>query len=355
MSLNRIAVAAVIALLTVAGFWIFPGHTFLQQDTQIYLPMLEHAEDPGVLSRDLVATHPHLSFTIYDEVALGLRRITGASFETVLVAQQIFYRALGILGAFLIATSLGLGARLSLLVAAIYSLGASIAGPMVLTFEYEPVPRGFAVPLLVAAIGFAAHGRMFASEVCASVAFLYHPPTVWPFWAVYFLLTLWPSNPNTMSRRILGLIPIFTAVLLMLFLSRHQVGVTESQPFFGTIPPAQEALQRMRAPYNWISVWWTAWIWHYVLLCVIAGTAQWRLRDTVSQELKFFAIGMPLAGMLSLPLSHLLLEQWKWTVMPQFQPVRALLFVTVFAVVLASAAGAAPRSAASGRRPSSGF
>ena len=30
-----------------------------------------------------------------------------------------------------------------------------------LTFEYEPMPRGFAVPLLMLAVGLTAHGRYF--------------------------------------------------------------------------------------------------------------------------------------------------------------------------------------------------
>ena len=38
------------ALLT---FFQFPGHTWLQQDTQIYAPILEHLRDPAVL-RDRV-------------------------------------------------------------------------------------------------------------------------------------------------------------------------------------------------------------------------------------------------------------------------------------------------------------
>jgi len=45
----------------------------------------------------------------------------------------------------LMAESLGLAFAPALLVAAICSLGALIPGPAVLTFEYEPTPRAFAV------------------------------------------------------------------------------------------------------------------------------------------------------------------------------------------------------------------
>jgi hypothetical protein len=336
---DRILAGAAIVVLTALGYFLFPGHTWLQSDTQIYIPMLEHLWDPSVLAKDSVAVHPHLSFTIYDEVALLLRRVTGLGFREVLTAQQVVFRAAGLLGVILIGTSLGLSVRAALLVTAIFALGATIGGPAVLVFEYEPVPRGFAIPLLIAAIGLAAHGRVLGAEIFASAAFLYHPPTVYPFWLVYFALTLWPANPATMSRRIRALIPIACAVLLMLFLSRNQRGVIEPQEFFSTLEPAVEQLQRMRASYNWVSVWIGTWGAHYLFLWVVSLGAIWRLHRQMSQELRFLSVGMPLVGVLSVPASYLLLEKWKWGMIPQFQPVRAVLFITAFALVLSAIAG----------------
>jgi hypothetical protein len=46
-----------------------------------------------------------------------------------------------------------------------------------------------------------------------------------------------------------------------------------------------------------------------------------------------------LAGVLSVPASYILLEKMKWVLMPQLQPMRALLFVTVIAEFSAAAAG----------------
>src|ERR1700753_318027 len=70
--------AAAIIGLTLLGFFQFPGHTYLQQDTQIYIPILEHLWDGSVLSQDLLVQRPHVAFTLYDELALALRWITGA-------------------------------------------------------------------------------------------------------------------------------------------------------------------------------------------------------------------------------------------------------------------------------------
>jgi uncharacterized membrane protein len=161
------AVAAALVLLTLLGFFQFPGHTFLQQDTQIYMPILEHFWDHSVFDRELIAKDPHVSFTIYDEMALFLRYATGLGFETVLIAQQLILRALGLLGIYWIATSMRLRSRLALLVTAVLSLGATIGGPAVLSIEYEPVPRGFAVPLLLLAVGLTAHGRYVWAGIAA--------------------------------------------------------------------------------------------------------------------------------------------------------------------------------------------
>jgi len=340
MTRQRLLVAAAVVAFTLLGYFQFPGHTYLQSDTQVYLPILEHLWNPSVLASDLLAREPHVSFTVYDEAALWLRRWTGLEFRQVLAAEQLLFRALGILGVFLLAGALGLSTRPALLVAAWFSLGATIGGPAVLVFEYEPVPRGFAIPMLLLALGLAAHGRDVAAGVAAAVAFLYHPPSVYPFWVVYFCLTLWPSKPATMTRRIEGLLPILGGVLLLFLFSRLQTGVGEPQAFFSRIEPSLEQLLRMRASYCWISVWGPAWIGHYLFLWAVGLVAFWRVRQSASQDLQFFLVGLPVVGMLSMPLSYLLLEKMKWSLLPQLQPLRALLLVTVLALVLAAAAAA---------------
>ncbi len=337
VALRAAWVCAGIALLTALTFLAFPGHTYLQSDTQIYLPILERLQDPSLLSRDIVAQRPHVSFTIYDELALGLRRL-GMDFKAALILQQVIFRALGILGVWLAAAAMGLKDRMAMLVAAALSLGATIAGPTVLAIECEPVPRGFAVPLLLLAMGLAAHGRDILAGIAASIAFLYHPPSVVTFWAVYFLLTLWPSKPQVMSRRILGLTPLLAGVVAMLVLSRLQPQVSEAQPFFGRIDPDLERLQRLRASYNWVSTWAASWMPQYAFLWLVSVAAYVRIRSKVPQDLRFFLLGLPLLGMLTVPASYLLLERLKWVVVPQVQPARALVFVTIVAAMVAAAA-----------------
>ncbi len=336
--MKPLLVGSAILGITLLNFFQFPGHTWLQSDTQIYAPILERMWDASALQKDLIAQHPHVAFTLYDETAIALRKTTGLDFRHVLQAEQFVFRVLGIWGVYLIATALGLSDLLALVVAAVFSLGATIMGPAVLIFEYEPVPRGFAVPLVFLAIGLLAHERYLGAGVAASVAFLYHPPTVAPFWALYFALALWPSKPLAMRRRLSALWMLAAAALVLLIAARYEAATGETQAFFTRLDPRLEELQRMRASYNWVSIWWRQWLGHYLILYAAAVLACWRLRKDVPPALRWFLIGLPLLGILSMPASYLLLERMHWALIPQIQPVRALLFVTAFAMILGTVA-----------------
>jgi hypothetical protein len=332
--MRPLAVAAAIGALALLTYFQFPGHTWLQQDSQIYAPILEHQRDAQVLRNDLVVQHPHVAFTLYDEAALFLRGISGQSFHSVLAFQQIATRALGIWGLYLMATALGLSAGpavaalAAVTVAAICSLGAAIAGPAVLTFEYEPTPRAFAVPLLLLAIGLTAHRRYSWAAAAGAGAFLYHAPTTWPFLALFVPLACWRKQ-----WRALGILAFAAATLLII--SRGQ----EPQRLFGVLTPLQEQLQRMRAAYAWVSLWPAALAVHWSIVGACAVAAFWRLRRELPPDLAVFALGLPVLGILSVPVSWLLLDHWKWAIVPQVQPMRALLFTALFMQFLAACAG----------------
>jgi uncharacterized protein DUF6798 len=325
---DRFAIWAGIAALTLLSYFQFPGHTFLGSDTQIYIPMLQHLWDPSSLTRDLIATKPHLSFTLYDEITIALRWLTNSSFKAVLIAQQLIFRACEILGVYLLATSFPLSRRMAMLVAALFTLGATIVGPAVLTFEYEPVPRGFAIGLIFLAIGLVARDHLMLADIAAAVAFLYHPPTVWAFWMLYLWLTLHKRDYRDLWPLAIGIAVLFVSSLF-------QPGVSEKQVFFSHVSPELEKLQRMRAAYNWVSMWSSELIRQYIFLWAVSLLAYWRVRPKAA---RLFLIGMPAIGLLSMPLSYLLLEKLKWGLIPQFQPARATLFITAFAVILSAAA-----------------
>jgi hypothetical protein len=337
------AACVALALLT---FFQFPGHTWLQQDSQIYVPILEHLRDPSVLRNDILVQHPHVAFTLYDETALALRAVSGAGFREVLAAQQIATRALGIWGLLLMGEALGLAFAPALLVAAICSLGALIPGPTVLTFEYEPTPRAFAVPLMICAIGLAAHRRHLGSGTAAAAAFLYHPPTALPFWGVFFVVALWPHRER--RARLAALMPLAAAVVLLGAAASAQSASGEAQRVFARLDSAQEFLQRMRTSYVWISTWPAAIIVHHLLIMAVLVAAFVRIRQAVNVELRVLLLGMAALGLLTMPLSWLLLERFHWGMVPQVQPMRVLLFLTLGMQFLTAAAGARAMAA---RRP----
>ncbi|MBI3278280.1 MAG: hypothetical protein HYZ57_00390 [Acidobacteria bacterium] len=323
-------VLVALGFAAISYFW-FPGHTILQSDVQVYLPILERLWDPAALAKDIMASRPHVTWTIYDEVAIALRWITGLGFEPVLLFQQFVYRAVFFLGFVLVAAACGLSRWHSVLVAAIASLGATIAGPAVLTVEYEPNPRGFALPFLALSLGLLAQARYGWAALAGGVALLFHPPTA----AAY--VVLFAAVLGT-SRRFRALLPLAGCVAVLLLFAALQTGVTEGQDLFGRIDPALEKLQRLRGGYNYVSIWIGRWWRHYALLLAAAFLAYWRIRQATPPMLRVFFVGLPLIGVLSLPFSYLLLERAKLFVIPQFQPGRYLLFVVLFVVVLSSIA-----------------
>lgn len=320
-----------IAVFTWLGFRYFPGHTYLQSDTQIYLPMLERLDDPGFLARDIVATRPHIAFTIYDEVTLALHKTAHLNFEQALVSQQLLFRAAAMLGVYLIATSVGIPPAFAMLVAAFFNLGASLLGPAVLTVEYEPVPRGFAFGLILLAIGLLAHRQVLLAALAGGLAFLYHPPTSAPFWGIVFLAFICDREAR---RRWKPLLLVFCiACLLLANLAQLQPEMVETQNFFGRLSEHLIALQHFRTRYSWVSLWAPVDIWHYTGLCLCALWATSRIWSDLRREMRWFFVCLPIGGVLCVPLSYLMLERLHLAITPQFQPARALLYTVVMACV----------------------
>ncbi len=327
--MNRLVLGTAIAALALLTFFQFPGHTWLQQDSQIYVPLLEHRADPSVLGRDMLVQNPLEAFTIYDNVAVTLQRLTGLGFREVLEGLQIVTRALGIWGLYLMAESLGFAMWPSLLVAAIVSLGASINGPQVLSIEYEPTPRAFALPLLFLAIGLTARRRYWAAALLSVAAFLLHPPTAAPVWvALTFIL---------LARRRYRVLWVLAAGAAALALMAHLKGAPGID-FFAPISSFDEMLQIKRASYIWVSTWPLSTVAHYLICFGIVLGALVRLQGELKFELRSQLLVLPALGILSMPASWFLLEYLGRNITPQFQPMRSLLFVIVAMQFLSAAA-----------------
>jgi hypothetical protein len=328
--------ALALAAYTLLGWSVFPGRTWLQSDTQIYVPILERQYDPSLYARDEIALRPHVKFTFYDEIAVALRRWTGRDFHDVLAGQQLLFRAVGVTGAFLTGLALGLPVPGALAAAGLFGLGTVINGPAVLTLEYEPVPRGFALLWILLALGLAMHRRWVWAGAAAVVATLYHPTTTAPFWVC--LLLHWRYAHDRREGIALELSVAAAAAGLAVIAILQPFGA-DRQVMLGRIPPALEQIQKYRGAYNWISLWPAGWLWQYPLLAALALAAWRRLRSWMTPEARFLSASLVVYGLAMLPLQWLLLDVGKWVLMPQFQPARAVLWVAVMAEMLGLAAG----------------
>jgi hypothetical protein len=337
---DHLLLAAGIVALTAVSFFRFPGHTILASDTQIYIPILEHLWDPSALVNDPMASRPHVVYTIYDEVALILRKVTGLGFEQVLMAQQFVYRGLAVFGLWLIGRGAGLRPALAFAAAAIPMLGAVVSGPAVLTVEYEPVPRGFALCFLLLSIGCVCRDRWRAATVAASIAFLFHPPTAFFYCWLMAAVGVWQRK----SRELLPFVVCGVFFLMIVFIPQRPA---DGQEIFSRIEPALEALQRPRAAYNWVSMWLSQWIGHYVVLSAFVAFLLWRLWHDLPAAGRVLLCALPIGGLISVPISYLLLDVGKWMLGAQYQPGRYLVWVTLTAALLGAIAGI--RAASRGR------
>jgi len=321
-------VALLIAAIALFSFFVFPGHTYLTQDTQIYVAILENLWDPTALSHDLLVGHSHVAYTLYDEYAIAARWLTHSSFQAVLQTTQVLCRALGIWGVYLLALRILESRWRSLAVAAICAGGAEIWGPAVLFVEFEPSPRAFAIPLLFLACGLAAHGGYRAAAAVATIGFVLHPTSAAPFWLCLALLRQWK----------IGFVSLLCGVALLATGAHFQPDLGERHMVFSRVPPALEAIQRVRGAYNWVGMWWSS-EWPKYLACLaVSAMALVRSGAARHRALRPSLIALPVIGLLSVPVSYLLLDRLKWSAVPLIQPARLLLFTVAIAIFLAAVA-----------------
>jgi hypothetical protein len=322
-----------LAVAALLSYFQYPGHIYLESDTQIYVPMFERFRDPGLLGRDPMVTRAHTAFTLYDEIARTAATLTGLDFEGALGILHVLVRISLLAGIFLITRAMGLSEPLALACAGIYALGGRVAGPSVLLVEYEPVPRAFALGPVLLALGLVAHGRYRVAGLAGAVGFLLHPTTSGPYWTVYAALLFVPDEPEEMKKRLWALLPLGVAVMALKLASGWQPGVTERQALLARVDPAWEELIRLRASYVWVSMWPRSYFWQYGCMLAMAGAAFWKLRRFLQPGLRFFLVGLCGLGVLSLPFSYVLLEKLKWGLLPQAQPLRTILFLELFALL----------------------
>jgi hypothetical protein len=318
-------------------FAVFPGHTYLKGDTQLFLPILERLDAPGFLSRDLVATHPNVTYTIYDEVTLLLHEAIRLDFKTALIGQQLLTRMAGILGVFLLALAARAGDMPALIVSALVNLGASLPGPEVTVIGLEPTPRAFAFGLVLLAMGLLAREKPLLAGLTGGVALLYHAPTAAPFWGIVLLAFISERRLRPLLRPALSILLVFA--LLLGNLAQLQPGVVEPQPLLAKISFRLARLQQFRTSYVWVSSWAGREIWIYLAVWVCAVWATTRIWPRLNRQMRWFFVALPLIGVSSVPASDVLLEHLRWSLVPALQPARTLAYTVAVASLACAVAG----------------
>lgn len=337
-----------IALLTGLGYFVFPGHSYLEVDTQMYVPMMERIYNPVLFSDDILIRNQNaLALTAYDEIALGLRSYAGLDFEHGLKLEQVVFRGCAAAGLLLIAAQLGLGPFEAFFVAALVILNAG--GTVIGITEPEPVPRAFALGLLLLGVGLALNGRFWGAGTAAALGFLIHPPTMAPFWAVAAFVVLRKQARPTL------LIPLLPAVGILLLLVHFQPGTPEPFELLRRLEPFQEAFQRRYVRLVFVSEWNAKELLDCVTQSAVMGIGFWRLLrlaswrkpaessltvpGALSPSIRAWLGGFAVVAVVSVPVSWILLDQLRFAMVGPWAPSRAVVFIAVLSSLLSGTCG----------------
>ncbi|MGH9622485.1 MAG: hypothetical protein ACRD45_22610 [Bryobacteraceae bacterium] len=322
---------AAIAAIVWLEFAFYPGHTYLRGRTQLYVPALERLAYPSFLSRDLVATHPFVTYTIYDEVTLFLKQVIGLHLQAGLTVQQLLCRAAAVAGVFLMAGAAGFADVLALVVAAVVNLGIGLAGPTVSTVGLEPIPRVFAFGLVLLALGLLLKERPLLGSLIGGIALVYDARIAAIFWIVFLLAAACERRLRPLCKAGLPILLVF--VLLLANFAQLQQGEVHVQIDFGKIPAWLRVLQQSHTGSVWVSSWAGTYVWQYAGIYVLGLWAIARIWPILNRQARWFFLALPAAGLLSVAVSYLGLECFAWFPMAQIQPAQNLLYTAALAAI----------------------
>ena len=319
-------------------FAVYPGHTYLAGESQVFAPMLERLRFPGLLSRDLAATHPILRYTVYDEVTLLLERFAHLDLARALALQQFAARLSSLVGIFLLASSAALPPAAAFVIAVITGIGVALPGVGVFTSDREPLPYAIALGLAMLSVGLAAKGKVLLSGVAAGVALLYSPAVALPVW-LYLLIP--PLFARPLRRALRPGFTIFAVFALLLAnLAQLQPGVPGSDALFSRASPAWLHLVGARTPKALVGTWASHEIWLYFAIATAGLCAAYRLWPRLNRVTRRLLCASIAAGLFSIPFTWIFQRISPLVFWMRFEPARALLLAVLVCFVLCGMAAA---------------
>lgn len=334
--MKRLLFFCLLAVTAWLEFKYYPGHSYLLGDTQVLVPALEHLDKPGLLSRDLVATHPALTYTLYDEITLFIHRSAGWTLQRSLQAQQLAFRFCALLGVFLLARQADVSRWASLALAAVVMCGGRAFGPGIPLIDRDPQPATFAVCAVLLAAGLFASSYPILAGLFGGIALIYDLRMAAALWIIAIVATVADPSARRMFRASLPILAVFA--LLVANASQLQPAIPEARDFLERLPPAIAHILRFRTPRVWVSEWPPlAVVWQGVLL-VWAMVAARFLWPSLTGPARWVLIGMPVAGVAGMLGSAVLLDGFGWALIPEWQPSHLLIFTALIAAALSGMA-----------------
>ena len=319
-------------------FAVYPGHTYLAGESQVFAPMLERLRFPGLLSRDLAATHPILRYTAYDEVTLLLERFAHLDLARALAVQQFAARLSSLLGIFLLASSAALPAAAAFAIAVITGIGVALPGVGVFTSEREPLPYAIALGFAMLSAGLAAREKVLLSGVAAGVALLYSLAVALPVWLCLLIPPLWARPLRRALRPGFTIFAVFA--LLLANLAQLQPGVPGSDALFSLASPAWLQLVGARTPRALVGTWASHEIWLYFAIATAGLCAAYRLWLRLNRVTRRLLCASIAAGLFSIPFTWIFQRISPLVFWMRFEPARGLLLAVLVCFVVCGMAAA---------------
>lgn len=316
-------------------FQVYPGHSYLQGETQLLVPMLERLDTPGFLSRDLVASNPTFAYTIYDEITLALHAAAHLTFEQALLRQQLFFRFTALLGVFLLARALKVAPFASVIISGAVNAITRLAAPEAFVTNPEATPTAFAFSLVLLAAGFLVHGRPLLASLAAGAALLYDPETALAFWVMMIVAAIADRSLRKHLRPAWPVLLIFALILGNLV--QLQAGLGSSLEVTGRFSEEMARLTQVRTPWVWVSTWFKQQIWSYLFLLVAAAWAFARISKHATRITNWVIIGLAFSGFASVGAAAILLAAHSQVALAM-PPSRNLAYTVAMSVLVCGSA-----------------
>jgi hypothetical protein len=327
---------AVFVLTVWFQFAFCPGHSYTQHEGQIFVPQLERLDSPGLLSRDLVATHPNLTLTVFDEVAVFLHRTLHTDWPGALASQQVVSRTAGLVGIWLLAGACGLSGWWPLLVAVGAGFVGALPGIAIAPFSLEASPLSLAFGFVLLAAGLFAREKPLLTGFSGGLALIYNPFIAAVFWFVLLVAFLFDRTLRHFIRPTFTVLAVF--LLLLANFAQLQPAGADTRGLFERLPPAIESVQRLRIPELWITNWQGRDLFFYLALSLVIAWSGARLWKTLAPSLRWLLLGLPAIGLLGIPLTELLLDLLHLRAGVLMKPAQTLLFTALPGAVICTLA-----------------